>query len=76
MTVLHNIDLEEVKFKLYERLKPSGWGDKLKTFILSDEFDKILLFLLKDAKKVDDLLLYLNKYSDALKSVLMIILKL
>jgi uracil-DNA glycosylase len=36
--------------KLYERLKPSGWGDKLKTFILSDDFEKILKKLLAEAR--------------------------
>lgn len=50
MSVLNNIYLEEVKFKLYEKLKPSGWGDKLKTFILSSDFDNILIALLKEAR--------------------------
>lgn len=44
------VDLEEVKSKLYEKLKPSGWGDKLKTFILSSDFDKILTALLQQAR--------------------------
>jgi uracil-DNA glycosylase len=48
---LNNIDLEAVKLKLYEKLKPSGWGDKLKTFLLSEDFDKILRYLLKDAQE-------------------------
>ena len=47
----NEIDLEEVKIKLYERLRPSGWGDKLKTFILSSDFDKILIALLKEARE-------------------------
>lgn len=47
----NEIDLEEVKIKLYERLRPSGWGDKLKTFILSSDFDKILNALLKEARE-------------------------
>lgn len=34
--------LKDVQEKLYKRLVPSGWGDKLKSFILSDEFYKIL----------------------------------
>ncbi len=51
MNVLDSVDLTETKMKLYERLKPSGWGDKLKTFLLSDDFSKILLFLLKDARE-------------------------
>ncbi len=36
------IDLKDIQQKLYERLKPSGWGDKLKGFILSDDFYNIL----------------------------------
>ena len=51
MSVLNTVDLSEVKDKLYEKLKSSGWGDKLKTFIVSDDFDKILNFLLKEAQE-------------------------
>lgn len=51
MNSLQDINLQDVKQKLYERLKPSGWGDKLKTFLLSDDFDKILVFLLNDARE-------------------------
>ena len=47
----NNVDLNEVKLKLYEKLKASGWGDKLKTFIMGDEFDKILSHLLKEAQE-------------------------
>lgn len=36
------VDLEEIKQKLIEKLKPSGWATKLKGFINSSEFDKIL----------------------------------
>lgn len=50
MSVLHTVDIEDVKQKLYEKLKPSGWGDKLKTFIMSEDFDKILMQLLREAK--------------------------
>jgi uracil DNA glycosylase len=50
MSILSTVNLEEVKTKLYEKLKPSGWGDKLKTFILSDDFDKILQYLLNESK--------------------------
>jgi uracil-DNA glycosylase len=49
-TLLNTVDLEEVKVKLYEKLKPSGWGDKLKTFIMSSDFDKILKQLLAEAR--------------------------
>mgnify|MGYP003648314847 CR=1 FL=1 len=51
MRQLNTINLEDIKIKLYEKLKPSGWGDKLKTFILSEDFDKILMALLKDAQE-------------------------
>lgn len=51
MSVLDTINIDEVKMKLYENLKPSGWGDKLKSFILSDQFDKILAELLAGAKQ-------------------------
>jgi len=50
MSLPQNIDLGEIKLKLYERLKLSGWGDKLKMFILSDAFDTILAQLLKEAR--------------------------
>lgn len=43
------VDLKEVQQKLYERLKPSGWGDKLKTFVLGEEFHKILTVLLAES---------------------------
>jgi uracil-DNA glycosylase len=50
MSILNTVDLELVKNKLYEKLKPSGWGDKLKTFIMSNDFDKILRHLLAEAR--------------------------
>jgi uracil-DNA glycosylase len=49
-TILNTINLEEIKNKLYANLKPSGWGDKLKTFIMSEDFDKILRKLLIEAR--------------------------
>jgi uracil-DNA glycosylase len=36
------INLAEIKEKLIEKLKPSGWANKLKGFIQSSDFDKIL----------------------------------
>lgn len=51
MSKLNTVDLEEIKLKLYEKLKPSGWGDKLKTFIMSEDFDAILKQLLKEAQE-------------------------
>ena len=41
------INLEEIKLKLIEKLKPSGWANKLKGFIQSSDFDKILETLYK-----------------------------
>lgn len=41
-------EIEVLKLKLYDKLKPSGWADKLKGFILSDEFTKILTQLDSD----------------------------
>ena len=51
MSVLENVDLRDTQIKLYERLKPSGWGDVLKTFLLSTDFESILETLLKQAKE-------------------------
>lgn len=39
---MSGVNLEDVQQKLYEKLVPSGWGNKLKTFILSDDFKTIL----------------------------------
>jgi len=39
------VNIEDVKNKLYLKLKESGWGDKLKTFIHSSDFDKIITYL-------------------------------
>jgi uracil-DNA glycosylase len=36
------LDLEEIKDKLYARLENSGWSTKLRSFIYSTEFDKII----------------------------------
>lgn len=44
-----SVNIEEIKQKLYEKLKPSGWGDKFKTFILSEDFDKIIQKLESEA---------------------------
>ena len=38
----NQINLEDIKLKLVERLRPSGWADKLRTFLQSSDFDKIL----------------------------------
>jgi uracil-DNA glycosylase len=39
------IDLEDVKSKLYDSLKESGWHNVLKGFLLSEDFDKVILAL-------------------------------
>jgi len=43
------VNLQDVQQKLYERLKPSGWADKLKMFLLSDDFSRILKRLYDEA---------------------------
>lgn len=40
--ITQQINLEEIKLKLIEKLQPSGWATKLKGFIQSSDFDKIL----------------------------------
>lgn len=47
--MLENVNLQEVKEKLYVKLKDAGWSEYLKTFVLSSEMDKILDTLLSDA---------------------------
>ena len=53
MSTRENVNLAEVQQKLYEKLKPSGWADKLKGFILSDDFMSILQTLLKESLEGD-----------------------
>lgn len=43
-----SVNIEEIRQKLYDKLKPSGWGDKLKTFIQSSDFEIILQKLEKE----------------------------
>lgn len=47
------VDLEEIKVKLIDKLQPSGWALKLRSFINSTHFDKILqsLYDQKEAGK-------------------------
>jgi uracil-DNA glycosylase len=42
------VDLAEIKCKLIEKLTPSGWATKLRGFIQSSDFDKILEDLLNE----------------------------
>jgi uracil-DNA glycosylase len=41
----NELNIEEYKQKIFNRLEPSGWGRVLKSFIFSTEFEKILLNL-------------------------------
>ena len=41
------VNLEDIKLKLVEKLKPSGWANKLRGFIQSSDFDKVLETLYK-----------------------------
>lgn len=43
------VDLKEIRMALYEKLKASGWADKLKGFLLSEDFMLILEELAKQA---------------------------
>lgn len=45
--------LKEVQQKLYENLKESGWGDKLKMFIMSQDFYQILETLYQESQAGD-----------------------
>lgn len=52
MRVIHpTIDIEEIKIRLIERLKPSGWSEVLRAFLLSSDFDRILDFLVDQRKQ-------------------------
>jgi uracil-DNA glycosylase len=42
---------QEIQQKLYEKLKPSGWGNVLKSFLLSDDFGMILQSLHDNLKQ-------------------------
>lgn len=43
------VNLQEVKEKLYLKLESGKWNEKLKTFLLSQDIDKILEALLKES---------------------------
>jgi uracil-DNA glycosylase len=45
--VTEQINLEEIKDKLIEKLIPSGWANKLRGILKSSDFDKILITLYK-----------------------------
>lgn len=62
MSTINDVDLQEIQQKLYERLKPSGWADQLKGFILSEDFLSILQTLHKEATEG-------KRFTPALKQV-------
>ena len=39
------LNIEDIKQKIFDKLIPSGWGQKLKPFIFSGDFDNILMHL-------------------------------
>ena len=43
------VNVQEIKDKLYEKLKGTGW-EKLRTFILSGDMDEILIKLIEDVE--------------------------
>lgn len=47
--MISSVNLQDVKQKLYKKLEISGWDDKLRSFLLGSEMDKILDTLLKEA---------------------------
>jgi uracil-DNA glycosylase len=47
---MEEVNLQEVKDKLYEKLKANGWGPQLINFIMTSDFDDILSFLLREAQ--------------------------
>ena len=42
-----DLEIDEIKQKLFDKLEPSGWGRIFKSFIFSSEFDDILIKLYK-----------------------------
>lgn len=47
------VDIQEIQEKLVDKLRPSGWADKLKSFMMTDDFAQILqqLKALRDEDK-------------------------
>ena len=45
-----NINIEELKLKLVDRLRSSQWADKLKGFLLSSDFDNIIEYLYNESQ--------------------------
>lgn len=47
--MISSVNLQDVKEKLYDKIGDSGWKDKLKSYLLGTDMDKILEYLLKEA---------------------------
>ena len=45
------VNLKEIQEKLYLRLKDSGWGERMKMFLLSQEFYSILEYLATESQE-------------------------
>lgn len=43
------INIHEIQEKLVEKLRPSGWASKLKTFLLSNDFYEIIAKLVEES---------------------------
>ena len=41
------LNIEDIKQKMFNKLELSGWGQKLKPFLFSGDFDNILIELIK-----------------------------
>lgn len=48
--MIEEIDLIDIKNKLIQKLKPSGWVQELKGFLYSSDFDKVIQLLYEDRK--------------------------
>lgn len=47
---MEGINLQEIRDKLYAKLKENGWGPQTVNFIMTSDFESILSFLLRDAQ--------------------------
>jgi uracil-DNA glycosylase len=47
----HSLKIEEIKSKVYNKLVSSGWGNRLKGFILSADMDIIIQKLIEDKEE-------------------------
>lgn len=47
---MEDINLQDIKEKLFQKLKSAGWGPATVNFVMSSDFDKILESLLNDSR--------------------------